>query len=183
LLRDAWPFNRQVLPMLDFPRAGVRFLPSAPALCALVFLATGCDPEGPGASGTITISNNVKREGLTRLRLRAVVRPHDAFTANAPKFPRADAQSLSTNIQLDELQTSVHYDFGEVLGTTPHHRWRLFAWLEQGDSEEDFAAGSTQPPHGAPYGEADFAVDSCGVGGDYCGHKGGVDLAIDKVAP
>ncbi len=159
----------------SFGRIGV-----ALALALGPLAMAGCDPQGPGASGTIHLGEGVKATDFTVLRLRAAPDTGAPFDPSAPSFPSADGDGSTWDPQSEDLSvvTFPHdYTIDEGIGTTPHERWRLFAWLS---TSSDGGA----PASGEPYGTTAFTIDSCGVGfGDYCSVTEGVDLTINTIAP
>ncbi len=157
------------------------------AAVALLSLATaglgGCvpfgDPAGPGASGEISLGAGVETEGFKSLALRATPASDGDFDPTAPSFRDADGEGsgwYESRHDLAEATFPFEYSISETLGTTPHQRWRLFAWLSKGVDE-------SRPASGEPYGTVVFEVEDCGSFGDYCGVTRTVDLAIDKTAP
>ncbi|KYF53359.1 hypothetical protein BE08_42950 [Sorangium cellulosum] len=157
-------------------------------LSALAPALSGCipfgDPEGPGASGVVSLGDGVSTSGLTTLRVRAIPASGEPFDEDDPQFtgPAFAAEDgwLTVNERLDGLTFPHPYEVGDVVGTTDKQRWRLFAWLSAADVDVD----SDAPSSGEPYGTITFDVDECGSGFDgYCTVTKGVNVTIDKVAP
>lgn len=152
----------------------------APALSGCIPFG---DPEGPGASGVVSLGDGVGTSGLTTLRVRAIPASGEPFDKNDPQFTAALAPEdgwLTVNERLDGLTFPHPYEVGEAVGTTDKQRWRLFAWLSAADVDVD----SDAPSSGEPYGTITFDVDECGSGfGGYCTVTEGVNVTIDQVAP
>lgn len=166
----------------DFASTIVRPITVALALSALGTI--GCipfgDPEGPGASGNISLGEGVTTEGLATLRLS--VAPEAPFDPAAPSFPAAGGEGSTWLSSVEDLTTITFphgYSVSDGVGTTPSERWHLFAWLSASPSRES----QSQPASGEPYGRATFALDDCGNFGDYCAVTEGVDITINQIAP
>ncbi|AUX47613.1 uncharacterized protein SOCE26_091350 [Sorangium cellulosum] len=140
----------------------------------------GCDPEGPGVSGTLHLGEGVTATDFTALHLRAAPDPGVPFDPSAPSFPSAGGDGDSWFFGDEDLSgVTFPHDFsgGEGVGTTPHERWRLFAWLST-------SLDGSAPASGEPYGTTTFTIDSCSAQfGDYCTVTEGVTLTIDTIAP
>ncbi|WP_437806512.1 hypothetical protein [Sorangium sp. So ce1078] len=155
-------------------------------MSALGATLSGCipfgDPEGPGASGVVSLGEGVSTSGLTTLRVRAIPASGEPFDSDNPRFTgpalAPEDRWITVNERLDGLTFPHPYQLGMVLGTTDKERWRLFAWLSAADVDSD------APSSGEPYGTITFDVDECGSGFDgYCTVTEGANVTIDQVAP
>src|SRR6185436_4904091 len=95
----------------------------------MAVLGTGCpfgDPEGPGASGTISLGASVDASAFKTLEITAIVDTGAPFDPAHPVFTApASAPSASWTPSNDDLTavTFPHaYQSGEVLGTTEVQR-------------------------------------------------------------
>jgi hypothetical protein len=129
----------------------------------------GCDPEGPGASGLVSLAPNVDAKRFSSLELRAY--PDASSSFDVAEVP-ADAPAR-LSLLTSEVAFPYRYDIGEGVGTSPQQRWRMVAWLSR-------AAGTpVGPAPGDPFCTAAFELESCGTFGDYCAVSGGIDCTIE----
>ncbi|WP_437960461.1 hypothetical protein WME76_12995 [Sorangium sp. So ce119] len=158
------------------------------AMAALGGVLAGCipfgDPEGPGARGAVSLGEGVSTSELETLRVRAVPASDTPFDTDDPQFPGPDLDGDdrwdALAVSLDGLSFPHPYEIGDVLGTTDHPRWRVFAWL----SADGVGEQSDAPKSGEPYGTTTVDIDSCGISyGGYCTATEGVDVTIDQRAP
>ncbi len=172
---------------------------SARSILVLMMAAvgTGCipfgDPEGPGASGSISLGKGVDASAFKTLKIIAVVDTGVPFDPAHPVFtaPAPDPSSAwpATSEDLNAVTFPHAYLSGDELGTTEVERWRFFAWLsaqdESIDTPEDGSAPVAEPfpRSGEPYGTVTFKVDGCGQYGGFCGATEGVNLTLDQTAP
>ena len=136
---------------------------------ALATLAAtfGCDPEGPGAAGNITLDSSVDASGFSVLELR--VYPDPGGSVVPVPFPENGAQQ---QLRLKDIALPYHYDLGQVLGTTDEQHWRMAGWLSASTS-------STRPATSDPQCSIAFDLQSCGAQfGGYCTTKDDVDCAL-----
>lgn len=132
-------------------------------------LLCSCDPEGPGASGLISLAPKLDAKTFSSLELRAY--PDASSSFDAAKVP-ADAPARLSLIT-SEVTFPYQYDIGEGVGTSEQQRWRLVAWLSRG------AGTPVGPEPGDPFCTAAFELESCGTFGDYCAVSHGIDCTIE----
>lgn len=134
------------------------------ALCAA---SSGCDPNGAGAAGLVSLGPGVSTEGFTNLKFCAAPEPAEP---PAESFPATC--ELSLDVSLADVKFPYPYEISAGIGTTEHDRWRLVVWMTAD-------AKSTKPASGEPFGLMLFSVASCGAGvEEYCGITSGVDLIL-----
>jgi hypothetical protein len=149
-------------------------------------LSVGCipfgDPEGPGASGNVSLGTAVDASAFQSLVVNAAPDAGKAFDPAHVQFPTASSTPAGETRwepyveALKDAKFPLAYQVSEVLGTTKQQHWRVFAWLS-GDGSSDAQKS------GEPFGTAVFDLDACGSFGGFCRVKEGVDIIIDKKAP
>jgi hypothetical protein len=137
-------------------------------MVAVAALALGCDPEGPGASGKISLGAQVNAMDFASLEIRIYPDANESFDpAQMPSaFPATSSQTVA------QITFPFAYSVGEGPNTSDEPRWRMVAWLTN-------AAAPERPASGEPFCSAPFELDSCGSFGDYCAVTGGVDCTIE----
>ncbi len=134
----------------------------------------GCDPGGPGATGTISLAPDITTDGFSTLEIRGT--PDDGKPIDFVNPPAADPD-WSLSLPLDEFGLPFTYDIGPSIGSTPSEKWRMLAWLS-------VSGGGDGPKSGEPFGMTAFGLQSCGlILDDYCGKVPEVNFTIDKFAP
>jgi hypothetical protein len=134
-------------------------------------MLVGCDPAGPGAEGTISLEGAVEPSQFTTLNVK--VYPDSASSFSAAAVP--DDLERQQSHALDEITFPYRYNVGEALGTTPHPRWRVTAWLSGNGN-------AVRPTDGEPFCSVAFRLDECSAQfGDYCGTSA-VDCIIANPA-
>jgi hypothetical protein len=172
---------------------------SAKTILVLMMAAvgTGCipfgDPEGPGASGSISLGKGADPSAFKTLKITAIADTGAPFDPARPVFTApASAASETWEASNEDLTTvTFPHDYlsGDALGTTEVQRWRLFAWLSaQPEPIKRPDLGSNEgaepfPMSGEPYGTTLFEVDGCGSFGGFCSVTKGVNLSLDQTAP
>ena len=138
-------------------------------LCAAAVLLGGCDPEGPGADGTVSLASSVDPSGFATLQLRAY--PDSAKDFDPAKIP--SSTNAERGIALSEVTFPYHYDVGEGIGTSDSSHWRMVAWLSHDP------ALPARPAADEPFCSAPFELKACSAGfGGYCTVSGEVDCTI-----
>jgi hypothetical protein len=160
-------------------------LASAPVMrIALTIVATltalsfGCgDPEGPGATGTISLSPGVDPASFRSLAIRVFPDANlDYDPATAPPRPLPAATGLDQALGAS-VEFPYRYAVGDAIGKTSSAEWRMVAWLAR-------AGGViTGVESGDVFCTVRFQIPSCGAMGDFCGHTHAVDCTLEKVAP
>jgi len=154
------------------------------ALFSLFLLAgwvTACDPEGPGARGSISLGKNVDPASYTTLAVaifpdgKADLDPSAAIDATLPNY-LTESLVPATGRPQPAMLFPYQYELGEPLGTTPDQDWRMVAWLSR-------TAAPTQIVTGDVFCSARFHVRGCGLAGGHCGVTTGVDCTLDQVRP
>lgn len=137
---------------------------------ALVVVGTtGCDPEAPGAAGTITLDADVDATVYQALALRTFAGPYD------PSQPIP-----STADREDEAVAAItfphRYQVGGGIGSSNVGDWQLVAWLSHRTLVDLNAA--TGPDAGDPRCSLAYRVGGCTGMGGYCGVTAGVDCVL-----
>lgn len=152
-------------------------------LALVAFCAGGCfgDPQGPGATGKISLGQGIVTDNFTTMHINVV--PDDAqkpFDPKAPGFPdslKSDVTTwAATTVDFATVTFPYVYEVSDALGTTPHEHWRLFVWLSK-------SADEAAPTTGEPFGTTAFKIASCEQYGDFCTVTQNVNVAIDKMTP
>jgi hypothetical protein len=152
------------------------------ALLLAVLGVTACNPEGPGASGEVSLGSGVEPAGFQFFNI--VATPADAqspFNPAAPSFPSASISAASeapfpVQDPLAGMTFPSPYKTGQSLGTSSQSNWEIFIWFSK-------SAGEAAPTSGEPYGVTAFTVSGCGLAGGFCGVTAGVDVTLDQTAP
>jgi len=138
-------------------------------LCAAVALLAGCDPEGPGANGTISLASSVDPAGFATLQLRAY--PDSEKDFDPTKIP--SSTNAERGVALSDVTFPYHYDVGDSIGTSDSSHWRMVAWLSR-DTQLP-----ARPAAEEPFCSAAFELEACSAGfGGYCKVSGEVDCTI-----
>lgn len=147
-------------------------------IAVLLAAAAGCNPEGPGATGDITLGVDVEATGAKTLEIRAVPDDDPAFNPASPRFPTEKSGELwKASAKISDIKFPYTYEIGETIGTSDQERHRVVAWLSS-------AGSGDEPASGEMYGTASFALAPCGeVIDDYCGVTYAVDVTIELKAP
>ena len=142
------------------------------ALLAAIAL-TGCDPQAPGASGTMTLGPGVDATAFQTLSMRTFANASGTFDSSTP-IP-ADAYWDTESIAA--ITFPYQYFVGGAVGTSAVGEWRMVAWLSHRTSADLVRA--TGPDPGDPLCSVAYHVGGCGVGlSGYCGVTGGVDCIL-----
>jgi hypothetical protein len=160
-----------LLPRCGVHRAQSRELSS---FLTLVFLAVaaGCDPAGPGASGTINVGETIDVTAFSTLAVRAFPDPSGSFD---PTLPIASGVE-PVDERLAGLVFPHHYRIGGGIGGTQIADWRLVAWLSRAPEQ-----GANRPDANDVYCSVRFEVRR--ESGYYGGVTDGVDCTIENVVP
>jgi hypothetical protein len=147
-------------------------------LAVLLAAAAGCNPEGPGATGDVSLGADVEATGSKTLEIRAAPDADPAFNPASPRFPSEKSGSLwEASANISEIKFPYTYEIGETFATSDKERYRIVAWLSA-------AGGGEAPASGEMYGTATFALAPCGEAiDDYCGVTHEVDVTIELKAP
>lgn len=153
----------------------MRYLAKVGFMLALGAASSGCDPNGAGAAGVISLGAGVSTEGFTTLKFCAAPEPEES-PEGSPEGPPAgsfpETCEISQEVSLTDVKFPYPYEINAGLGTTEHPRWRLVVWLTAD-------AKSTKPASGDPFALMLYSVASCGAGVEqYCGLTSGVDLVL-----
>jgi hypothetical protein len=138
-------------------------------LVAVTALLGGCDPEGPGAKGTISIDPSVDPSGFATLQIRAY--PDSEKDFDPAKMPATS--NAQQGLALSQVTFPHFYDVGEGVGTSDSSHWRMVAWLSH-DVQLPAKPAAADPLCSAPF---DLKACSAGFGG-YCTVAGDVDCII-----
>jgi hypothetical protein len=141
----------------------------------------GCDPEGAGASGVITLGEGVDASAFRTINVTAIVDTGKPFDPKQPVFTASEQTDgwLPFRQDLSVTKFPLEYQVSQGVGTTPNEHWRVFAWLTAQD-----IGGSNAPASAEPYGTATVTIGECGGAfGDYCGVTDGVNITINQTAP
>ncbi len=134
------------------------------------------DPQGPGASGTISLGSGVNTSGLTTLHIFNLV---DGGSSTFDPRTLTITQEFSWNqadIDVSAMGFPYEYDVGEPLGTTSTECWRVVAWLSK-------SSIASTPESGDVYGTVTYKLDDCGSYGDYCQHTPHIDIKLADTVP
>jgi len=143
------------------------------AAISALFVLAGCDPGGPGASGTVSLDPAVDVTGALTLELAAFPDPGDGYDPYTP-LPEA-GELYRRSLDLLDIEFPCDYLIGGGVGTTDSRQWRLLAWLSTAEEPEGLDPGEW-------FGTTTFTIKKCGsFFGGYCGVRGGVDLTIDTL--
>ena len=170
--RIAMSQSGQIRPMTGLSWRHLSF-PGAVVLLS-VFAILGCDPEGPGAEGIVSLDGTIDSTTFVTLEVRA-------FPDDDPAFDITTAPVISERATgrypLTEVTFPFEYFAGSGIGTTTVPAWRVVAWLST-ELQPDWVSS------GDAYGTATFSIAECpGFGGSYCVVTPGINLTIDTVAP
>lgn len=147
---------------------------SSMIVVVLALAVTGCDPEGPGARGTISLGAGADVSQAYRLEIRVFPDPEDSFE---PGIAIENEELRAESLLLGEVEFPFDYEVGHALGTSDHRQWRVVAWVAEGSDPAWIAPGEF-------FGTTLFDLASCGdYYGGYCQVTGGVDVTIEEQAP
>jgi hypothetical protein len=142
------------------------------ALVAAMAL-TGCDPQAPGASGTMTLGPGVDATAFQTLSLRTFANASGTFDPSTPIPADAYWDTESTAA----ITFPYRYSVGGPVGTSAVGDWQMFAWLSHRTMVDLIRA--TGPDPGDPSCSVAYRVGGCGAGlSGYCGITGGVDCVL-----
>jgi hypothetical protein len=165
--------------------AGQRCRDRVASAALLAWCLAGCDPEGPGASGKISLGPGIDPGAFVTLAIRIFPdRKPDFDPASLPPsedLERALDKSLGRNSTAagtsSPLEFPCDYSVGEALGTTPDADWRMVAWL----SRQRAPVASIAP--GDIFCTTRFKIGDCGLFvGDHCRQTPEVNCTLDQQA-
>jgi hypothetical protein len=143
-----------------------------PTLAVLGIAA--CDPEGPGASGDLTLAG-ADTSGYATLELRFFPDLDGGFDLGGPpEIPNTSSDFvIRDSHELTGVMFPFAYSIGMGVGMTHTEVWRVAVWLAT-DATKLWPNGSE------PFATAAVTIEPCGgVGADgYCGSVEGVDLQL-----
>lgn len=149
---------------------------------AIVGLA-GCDPEGPGASGVISLGTGVDASGFEMLEIYAFANESQAAFDPAQPIPRVAEEAYNYGEVLAEIVFPFSYRVGGAVGLTRVPSWMLVAWLSHRQRSE--LPRIVLSP-GDIFCAVPFRIRACEgwgfKGGDYCTVTPHVDCELAEVA-
>ena len=157
-------------------------LPRALPLLALLSIAApfaaGCDPEAPGASGTLTLGAAVDAASFQTLAIRTFA--NESGPWDPSMVIPADADKA------DEAVSAVKfphpYRVGGEVGSSPVGDWQLVAWLSH-RSEVDLRQAASLDP-GDAFCTVAYHPTACSLGTrGYCGVVAGVNCQLAPASP
>jgi hypothetical protein len=143
------------------------------SIIASASTAAGCNHDGPGAMGTISLWTDVDPTAFQTIALRAFPNPSGSFD---PAAPIPDG-ALASSVPLTSVTFPFEYELGAGEGMTSESSWQFVAWL----SHQDWREVDGMVP-GDVYCALPFEVGSCDHAGD-CYLTSGVDCILATVVP
>jgi hypothetical protein len=135
--------------------------------------AAGCDPEAPGASGTITLAPGVDATAFVTLTLRTFANASGPYDPSQPIPLDADRDDRP----LTAVTFPFRYDVGGGIGTSKFQSWQMVAWLSRHSLDDLRDAVRFDP--GDPFCSVAYRASPCGLGtAGYCGVATGVDCVL-----
>jgi hypothetical protein len=147
---------------------------------AAVASAAGCDPEGPGASGVISLGPDVDASAFQSLAMRVFANPSSASFDPSAAIPHDDDAHVES---LADIAFPFRYKVGGSIGTSDVATWMFVAWLSHRDPPALVLGAGIDP--GDVFCAVPFSVRRCdGAGVDgYCAVTPGVDCTLTNAAP
>ncbi len=142
-------------------------------LWTIAVLLCACDPQAPGATGTIDLDPSIDPAGYGWLQIVAHADRDGAFQVADLDPDKLGGDLIHDNFPLGDVSFPFDYTLGYGVGSTEIPTWRVTAWLS-------VEQAVTAPEVGDPWASASFEVHKCGNMG-YCGRTDGVDLVIDTL--
>jgi hypothetical protein len=153
------------------PRSTSIPAPLAAALF-LVIAGAGCDPQAPGASGTMTLGAGVDVSGFPILVLRTFANASGPYDSSAP----IPADAYRDYEATASITFPYHYTVGGGVGVSDVGDWQMVAWLSHRTRAELTQATNSDP--GDPVCSVAYRVRGCNGMGGYCGVTSGVDCVL-----
>lgn len=147
----------------------------AAALPIALFLSmagSGCDPDAPGASGTITLGTGVDAASFQSLTVRSF--PNWAGTFGPSSEIPSDA--YQEDVAIAAIKFPYPYRVSGTVGTSGYANWEMVAWLSP--LEPAVLADFPGPNPGDAFCAVAYRVAPCGFQGGYCGVTNGVDCVL-----
>jgi hypothetical protein len=146
-----------------------------------VFVASavlGCNVQGPGVKGVITLAPEVDPSAFTTLYLRTFpAGDEESFDPAVDPMPEVK-EELQDSLSLDTVTFPTTYElFDEKGGPVDEKWWRVVAWISARTDS------SRAPRSGDAWGTARYALSGCGIHGGYCTRTFDVDFTIDTLVP
>jgi len=138
----------------------------------VVSVLCACDPEAPGATGTVDLGPGADTSGFSWLHVAAhadadgELQVSDLVLESGQPFE----DIVSRRVALSDVSFPWSYELGGGVGATEIESWRVTAWI--GATEDEV------PVSGDLWGSTPFEVAKCGRMG-FCGVRSGVDVVID----
>jgi hypothetical protein len=144
----------------------------------LSIAAAGCDPEAPGASGTMSLGSGVDATTFQTLEIRTFADTSDLYDQSQPIPSDADRDTKP----VAGITFPHRYLVGGGIGSSNVGTWRLVAWLSHRALADADQATNFDP--GDAFCSVPYRVQGCGVGLDgYCGVTGAVDCILAPWPP
>jgi hypothetical protein len=145
---------------------------------AVVASAAGCDPEGPGASGVISLGPAVDASAFQTLAMRVFANPSSAPFDPSTAIPHDEEARVET---LADIAFPFRYKVGGSIGSSDVATWMFVAWLSHRDRSELVYRGGIEP--GDVFCSVSFLVRRCESVGGFCAVTPGVDCTLTNAAP
>jgi len=158
----------------------LRSVPGAlPIALFLSIAAGGCDPDAPGASGTISLGSGVDATAFQALAIRSFPNWLGAYDPSM----QIEGDAYQENEAVAALEFPYQYRISGTVGTSRYADWEMVAWLSHRPPGD--LIDWTGPEPGDARCSVAFRVAACGYQGGYCGVTSGVDcvLAASPASP
>jgi hypothetical protein len=147
------------------------------ALLLAVLGTAACDPEAPGATGSVTLAPGVDATAFQTLALRTFANESGPYDLSQPIPANAERDYVAAA----GLTFPHHYSVGGGIGSSLIGDWQLVAWLSHRTPSELNQADGFDP--GDALCSVAYHVRGCGAGTrGYCGVTAGVNCELAPLA-
>lgn len=137
-----------------------------------LFLVFACDPGAPGATGIVSVNNEINSNNFKILNIFIYSNPSKVL--NISIYPKIEDSEGVDCFNLNEITFPYDYIIGGGVGVTDYKNWTIIAWLSQ--------SCTNWPQINEPYGFSFFEIKDCGSwASGYCNYTDHVNFEISEI--